>query len=164
MRIVAGLVGLAGLFLACGTATAQTTIDRYDPAVLTKIVEDMGYDVLDEADASEDDGPFLIFENGDGLIFGFQGAVCDDKKAGARCLGILIYGALTPPEDDDFDSLSYMNTYNIQHSAAKLVDENGDLALTRYLIMDDGISRENLRVNVDVFVELYEALQKDLTK
>ncbi len=164
MRILAGLARLAGLFLACGTAAAQTMIDRYDPAVLTQIVEAMGYDVVDAADASEDDGPFLIFENDTGLVFGFQGAVCDDKKPGARCLGILIYGALAPPDDDDFDSLSYMNDYNLQHSAAKMVDEDGELALTRYLIMDDGISRENLRVNVDVFVELYEALQKDLTK
>ena len=165
MRMIAGLAGLAGMLLACGTAEAQAYVDRYDATVLSEIAKELGYSTIsDQADATEEDGPFLIFETENDGVFGLQGKVCDSETATAKCIGILLYGALSPPDDDDFDVLDYVNQYNLEYSAVKMVDEDGALALTRYLIMDDGVSRANLKVNVQVFTSMYRKAQEDLNK
>jgi hypothetical protein len=165
MRMIAGLAGLAGMFLACGAAEAQAYVDRYDAKALTEIAKELGYStIVDQADASNEDGPFLIFETENDGVFGFQGKACDNQTATAKCIGILFYGALSPPEDDDFDVLEYVNEYNFEYSAVKMVDEDGDLALSRYLIMDDGVSRANLKVNVQVFTSMYRKAQEELNK
>ena len=79
-------------------------------------------------------------EDPDGLNYVIRGAACSDDTT---CLGIefmiMYFGA--------YDA-TFANTINQRFSAIKATVNDGNLILSRYLILDAGQTRENLSVNL----------------
>lgn len=85
-------------------------------------------------------GVGISAEHTDGLKYIIRGAACNDANT---CVGleflVMYFGA---------HDLDFANTINQRYSAIKATTSDGTLLLSRYLILDEGQSRENLRINL----------------
>jgi hypothetical protein len=159
--IAFGLVLALG---ACATtpdgAPAQSKlIDRYDQAALTSIMAELKYVVV-ETSVSSSGKPFMTVEAGDELSFRVMGESCEGLGAAQVCLGVQLSTQFAEAGDTDFDAV--MAAANRTLRPAKLFRVDSGLAYERYLIMDGGISRENLKTNISVYVEVLEAIYGQL--
>lgn len=76
------------------------------------------------------------------LVFGVQGKACDDAKI--NCVGLEFFWIL----EGDFSADS-ANDINERWSAIKATAlDDGDIMLSRYVIMDHGQTLQNLRLNL----------------
>jgi hypothetical protein len=130
-------------------------IDRYDEAALTSILQELKYAVV-ESSVSSSGKPFMTVEAGDELSFRVMGESCDGEGSSQVCLGVQLSTQFAEAGDVDFDEV--MATANRTLRPAKVFRIDSGLAYERYLIMDGGISRENLKTNISVYVEVMEAL------
>ena len=160
--IAFGLVLALG---ACATAAPEATvaqqklIDRYDEAALTSIMRELQYAVI-ETSISSSGKPFMTVEAGDELSFRVMGESCEGEGAAQVCLGVQLSTQFGEIDGTDFDAV--MATANRTLRPAKLFRVDSGLAYERYLIMDGGISRENLKTNISVYVEVLEAIYGQL--
>lgn len=166
--LVASIVGSLVLLLgACATTGAGGApigdsgglIDRYDEAALRSVLQELGYAVVGE-DTSGTGKPFLTVEAGDKLSFRVMGESCDGEGDAKVCAGIQLSTQFGETGDADFDAV--MAAANRTLRPAKLFRIDSGLAYERYLIMDGGVSRENLKTNISVFVEVLEAIYGQL--
>ena len=134
-------------------------ISRYDEAALRSIMAELKYAVT-ETSVSTSGKPFMTVEAGDGLSFRAMGESCEGEGAAQACLGIQLSTQFAETDGADFDGL--IATANRTLRPAKLFRVESGLAYERYLIMDGGISRENLRTNIQVYVEVLEAIFRQL--
>ncbi|MDP3738716.1 MAG: hypothetical protein Q8R02_15080 [Hyphomonadaceae bacterium] len=167
--MVRGLVaGVAASLLlgACATTTGSAPIgdsggliDRYDEAALRSIVQELGYSFVD-SDVSGSGKPFMTVEAGDELSFRIMGESCEGEGDAKVCAGVQLSTQFGETGDADFDAV--MAAANRTLRPAKLFRIDSGLAYERYLIMDGGVSRENLKTNISVFVEVLEAISGQL--
>ena len=112
-------------------ATSVNTVDmRY-------LIESAGFTVTQALST----GIGLVGADSDGLTFGVSGKACGDTP---NCVGLDLYffleGNYTPKD---------ANSINQRWSAIKAtVVEDGNMTLSRYLILDHGQTLENLRLNL----------------
>jgi hypothetical protein len=152
--LVAGLVLLVG---ACATGapkapSAGGLITRYDEAALKRIVTGLGYSVVDTA-VSSTGKPFIAVEAGDEMAFRIMGESCEGEAAKQVCMGIQLstqFGETSA----DLDNLIEQGNRTLR--PAKLFRVDAGMAYERYLIMDGGITPENLKTNISVFVEILQ--------
>lgn len=138
---------------------AQVLVDRYDEAELTSIMRELQYAVVDTS-VSAAGKPFMTVEAGDGLSFRVMGESCEGEGAAQVCAGVQLSTQFGETGGVDFDAV--MATANRTLRPAKLFRVESGLAYERYLIMDGGVTRENLKTNIVVYVEVLEALYGQL--
>jgi hypothetical protein len=158
--------GLALALGACATTApgspAPSTaklIDRYDQSALTSIMAELKYAVV-ETSVSSSGKPFMTVEAGDDLSFRVMGESCEGEGASQVCLGVQLSTQFAEVDGTDFDAV--MAAANRTLRPAKLFRIDSGLAYERYLIMDGGISRENLKTNISVYVEVLQAIYGQL--
>ncbi len=154
--------------LALGAcATAQTAgapvqpalVDRYEENALRSIMADLKYAVVDSS-VSATGKPFLTIEAGDELSFRVMGESCEGEGASQVCRGVQLSTQFGEIDGVDFDAV--MATANRTLRPAKLFRIDSGLAYERYLIMDGGVSQENLKTNISVYVEVLAAIYRQL--
>ena len=154
------MLALGACATAAGGAPAQSRlIDRYDQAALTSIMAELKYAVV-ETSVSASGKPRMTVEAGDELSFRVMGESCEGEGAAQVCLGVQLSTQFAEAGDVDFDAV--MAVANRTLRPAKLFRVDSGLAYERYLIMDGGISRENLKTNISVYVEVLEAIYGQL--
>jgi hypothetical protein len=150
---------------ACATAQNAAAppqaplIDRYDEAALVSIMRELTYAVI-ETSVSASGKPFMTVEAGDGLSFRVMGESCRGEGAGQVCLGVQLSTQFGEIGGVDFDAV--MAAANRTLRPAKLFRVDSGLAYERYLIMDGGITRENLKTNISIYVEILQVLYGQL--
>lgn len=102
----------------------------------------------------------MTVEAGDELSFRVMGESCEGEGAAQVCLGIQLSTQFAEIDGTDFDTV--ITAANRTLRPAKLFRIDSGLAYERYLIMDGGVSRENLKTNVTVYVEVLEAIYGQL--
>ncbi|MEC7290132.1 MAG: YbjN domain-containing protein [Pseudomonadota bacterium] len=140
MRLLA--FSLVSLGLALGVqaqdndrdSERMTSVSSID---MRYIIESAGYTVTQPLST----GIGLIGEDSDGLIFALEGKACSDSP---NCLGLEIFmmleGQYTPKD---------ANSINQRWSAIKATAlDDGNMMMSRYLILDHGQTMENLRLNL----------------
>lgn len=154
-----------GLFAAaCASAAPHSgpqaggSIDRYDEAVLKKIVTDLRYSVVD-TDVSSSGKPFMSVEAGDGAAFRIMGESCEGEGKDQVCRGIQLSTQFSETSAD-LDNIIAQGNRTLR--PAKLFRVDAGMAYERYLIMDGGITPENLSTNITVFVEVMQILLERL--
>jgi hypothetical protein len=154
--------GLALTLGACATTapgnsapSAGKLVDRYDEAALSSIMAELKYAIV-ETSVSSSGKPFMTVEAGDELSFRVMGESCEGEGAAQVCLGVQLSTQFAEIDGTDFDAI--MATANRTLRPAKLFRVDSGLAYERYLIMDGGISRENLKTNISVYVEVLQAI------
>ena len=101
----------------------------------------------------DDGGPFISAKSPGGLKFTVSGRVCTGAAGAKRCKGALLETRFTLDSDAQVQSWVKQLDY-----AAVSISDGGDNALlvSRYLIFDYGIHRENLKINISVFTGVAE--------
>jgi hypothetical protein len=164
--MVRGLLaaGLAVALGACATtagaapAASGALIDRYDEAVLKKVIADLGYALVD-TDVSAAGKPFMSVEAGDGVAFRIMGESCEGEGASQVCQGVQLS---TQFGQADADLANLIEQGNRTLRPAKLFAIDAGMAYERYLIMDGGITEKNLSTNISVFVEVLQIVLERL--
>ncbi|HEX5006615.1 MAG TPA: hypothetical protein VFV70_05850 [Hyphomonadaceae bacterium] len=142
-----------------GAAAPTGLIDRYDEKALRDIFTELKYAVVDSS-VSSSGKPFMTVDASDELSFRVMGESCDGEGASQVCLGVQLSTQFAEAGDVDFDAV--MATANRTLRPAKLFRIDSGLAYERYLIMDGGVSRENLKTNISVYVEVLQAIYGQL--
>jgi hypothetical protein len=150
------IVGLALLLGACAStgtsAKSGALIDRYDEAALKKIVADLGYSLVD-TDVSASGKPFMAVEASDELSFRIMGESCEGEGKAQVCRGVQL-STQFGQTGADLDNIIVQGNRTMR--PVKLFPVDAGLAYERYLIMDGGITAENLATNITVFVEIMQ--------
>lgn len=145
--IIAGAIAAVTLGLA-GAARAQAAyLSDWSLAEMKSMVVASGSKVT-----SEDNGatPYLLAETPDGMKFSITGNACEGAAGKARCRGAYLQASFTMGSDAEVDAA-------VKRLAPEywLAISNDDKALmvSRYLVFDYGVHRENVILNIKLFVE-----------
>jgi len=143
--IMTSVVAL-GLAFA-GSATAQTYLSDWGVADMRTALTATGATVV--GDGVLDDGnPYVSGKSASGLKFTATGRVCTGAAAAKRCKGVLLETRFTLENDAEVEA----KIKALDYAAVTIANGgDGDLLVSRYLIMDYGIHRENLEINISVF-------------
>jgi len=145
--------GPAGGPAVAPVANSGALIDRYDAAAIESVAKELGFAVVSRTGPEEDGGPNIRLSSAKGGEFGAFGVSCSGDGAARKCDGIQFVASFDAPADAD-ETAVYLDEVNATFSVAKMVQLENRLSLSRYLIMDSGISRGNLLVNLQIFEEV----------
>ncbi len=148
--LVAGVLAL-GLAFA-GPANAQTYLADWGVADMRAALTAVNATVTGDG-ALSDGSPYVSAKSPGGLKFTVSGRVCEGPAGAKRCKGALLETRFT------LDSDAQVETRLKQFDFAAVSITNGgesDLLVSRYLIFDHGLHRENLQINISVFTGIAE--------
>lgn len=133
---------LVGLGLT-GAAMAQGSGE--DMRVVRSVTIDDLKTVISMADGTvtgtDEDDVTVTAKDPSGLIYSLDGTACSD----GTCLGVNM--VVTYSKADTAD-LSDLNRANVKYAAVSVWSMSESYGVSRYLILDGGMTMENLRVNV----------------
>jgi len=162
------IIGLAAALSLCACATTSPTsagpsaetglIDRYDAPALRSIIAELGYTITDQGPSSTGK-PMLVVETPENFSFRILGESCEGEGKDQVCQGVQLSTQFAE-SGADFDEI--MARANRTLRPAKVFRVDAGLAYERYLIMDGGVSRENLKTEIEVFVEILGVLWKQV--
>ncbi|MFZ5669403.1 MAG: hypothetical protein ACOY4K_07900 [Pseudomonadota bacterium] len=143
----AGALLFAGALPASSQAQSNLLTDWSVPDMRQALVA-AGATVTKET-TLKDGAPYLAAQTKDGLKFGVYGTVCSGEPK--RCKGANLTATYTYDSDAAVDEREKL----IDRSAvgARNAGDNV-LEVSRYLIFDEGVTRGNLRVNIEVFMDV----------
>jgi len=142
-------MGALGLTLAStSAATAQTYLSDWGLADMRAAVTAAEATITE--DGSLDDGaPYVAARSASGLKFTITGRVCTGPLTAKRCKGALLETRFTLGSDSEVQA----KVRELDYAAVSISNGGGgDLLVSRYLIFDHGIHRDNLKINISVFV------------
>ncbi len=117
---------------------------------IRKIIESAGYNVGDPIEG----GVAWTASDADDLKFAVQGTVCDDDK---RCSGVHVIIVI-----NDVGTAEFANEINNEYAAIKATaDEDSDLILSRYLILDAGQTVANIQHSIEIALLITKAIAED---
>jgi hypothetical protein len=150
------LAALAAATLTLGAAghaaaASPTYLSDWAPEDMKSILADLDAKVTSEGKTDEGE-PYIDAESSAGLKFTIYGAACDVGPS-KRCRGAELSTTYTL----DSDEAVAKKVKSLDYVAVTIMDE-GDKTLNvhRYLIFDYGISRENVKLNLQVFLSIAE--------
>lgn len=114
-------------------------IDGVSMDDLKAMVLSMGHTI------SEEDGEIVYARNDDGLIYSLRGAACSETD----CKGVNMTVTYGREADDTPDDI---NRANKKYAAVSLWYDDTQIGISRYVILDYGMTLENLRFNVDILL------------
>ncbi len=157
------LVGLLALAVACLSTPAlaqdgDKMMKALDFEELRAIAGELDYVVTEEG--VDEDGDFYFeIEADTGLMFGIYGASCDDDDPKKDCMGLNAVGTFTLAGDADvnevMDSISY--------AFMKVYHSGDEVKISRYVIFDGAVTRENVKENIRIFAEIGDLIWGKLT-
>jgi len=148
MRILS-VFALAAISAFGAPAFAQSLMKDFSWSEMRAELATAGATITKEDVAS--DQRYLAGKDDTGLVFAVYGFQCDTTEISQRCTGADFVSSFTLADPADINDILDMIDY------ASLSDYKGDderLKISRYVIFDGGITRENLQVNIEVFLRL----------
>ncbi|MDP3735938.1 MAG: hypothetical protein Q8R02_01035 [Hyphomonadaceae bacterium] len=140
--LVAG--GLFAAAVIAAPASAQTVMTDFSFDDLRLVFADLKDTVTDE-DTNSDGIHFIEAKTEGGLSYVIYGRQCATEKP-LRCTGAQIMSSFTIKSARLAEAIQA-----IDYAAVSDFAEDDELKLSRYLIFDGGITRENLKTNLTVF-------------
>lgn len=144
------MLAALALFAVVSPAQAQT------PALMTSwTIEDMRSVITEqgakvtESGVSASGEAYVKGTADTGLHFSVYGAECDSKEVTQHCTGAEMSTSFTIKSGQLDKALA-----DIDYAAVGYYGSDGDVHVTRYVIFDNGITRENLKVNFRVFLNI----------
>lgn len=155
--IIAAGAAAAALSFA-GTAQAQNYLPDWGIADMRAAVIASGAKINRE-DNGED--PYIAAETAAGLKFTIEGRVCEGAKGAKRCKGAFLQSSFTLDSDAEVDKA--VKEWGPKFAAISCTnDGEKGLLVSRYLIFDYGIHKENLELNVGVFTGIAEQIWDEI--
>lgn len=150
-RTMAACGALAVMLSSASAAHAQSYLSDWGIADMRQAVVAAGSTVTRE-DVTGD--LYIAAKTADGLKFTVSGRVCE-FAAGAsngpkRCKGASLQTSFTLESDAQVDA--DVKKWSPDYAAVSLTNAGeNSMLVSRYLIFDHGVHRENLRLNIEVF-------------
>lgn len=157
-RIMTMGCALALNLALAGAAGAQTYLTDWGVADMRAALAAAGATVT--ADGLHDDGnPYVSAKTAGGLKFTASGRVCSGAPPARRCKGALLETRFTLASDAEVETW----IKQLDFAAVSITNGGeGDLLVSRYLILDYGVNRQNLEINVSVFTGIAEDIWSKL--
>jgi len=155
------LLAALGLGLIAG-ATAQEA-DLADNARMVSgvvladieaLVTSQGHTV----NSTDKAGVSVAAETGDGLLYSLDGTACDDNL---RCLGVNMLVTYNFTDDMTYEEL---NRADVKYAAASVWQHNTSYGVSRYIILDGGMTMENLKANIEVLLSIAPQVSTMMTE
>lgn len=156
-------ISLAGGVLAlalsgAGSAAAQTYLSDWGVADMKTAIAAAGSTVVRE-DVVEEGAPYVAAKTPGGLKYTVTGRVCDftggAKVGPKRCRGAFVQTRFSLASDAAVDAA--VKKWAREYAAVSISNGgNSDLLVSRYLIFDNGLHRDNLKLNISVFTGIAE--------
>jgi len=153
-------IASAALSIALFASPAQAqdvVMKALDFGALKAVSTELGYKLADEG-VDEDGDYYLELQSDSGLMFYLYGAGCSEDDAAKDCLGLNMIASFTL--NDEADSHEVMDS--VSYAFMKIYRSGDDIKASRYLIFDGGITRENMKENVSVFVQIADSIWEQL--
>ena len=157
------LTTISALAVASGGAFAQSDdalIKGVTTSDMAALIVDAGHTV--EKVTNEGKSHHVQAKTDAGFMYFLAGQQCD---ATSKCKGLELISVFTA---EPKVTLEEMNDINRNYAAASLSRQNERFVLSRYLILDHGMTRENIKLNMTVYQtiagqvsEKLEAASKD---
>lgn len=151
MRIAAAATAALFLCATAGGASAQSAklMTDWSTGDLKPLLTDMGMTIKGE-EALDNGTPLLLVTSADGFNFFAYGGDCTGSGAQARCNGLNLEAYI------DHDTVAEAEaTYKAtDFIAIKYNLDEKSVRISRYIIFDGGITRDNLEANIEVFTRL----------
>ena len=141
--ILSAIAALA--FSASAAAQSGETISYVTEDDLTSFVEDQGHEVLGYGEAG---AVSIRAETDDGLVYYLTGTACDEL---GECQGINMSARFDANEYVTFEKI---NDANVSRAAVSVWLLEGKLGISRYVILDYGVTYQNIQSNFDNFLAI----------
>ena len=152
MKSMAAAGALAIAVSFAGAAQAQSYISDWGIADMRQAVIAAGGTVNREDNTKD---PYVAAQMPSGLKFTISGRVCEGADGAKRCKGALLQTSFTMDSDSEVDVA--VKKWSPQFAATSVSNDGSKgLMLSRYLIFDYGVHRDNLRLNIQVFTGIAE--------
>lgn len=149
---VAGVVAALALS-AAGAAQAQSTYMKdWNLAEMKAILVAGGYTITSEDNTAE---PFIAAKTAEGLKFSVTGNACEGAAGAKRCRGAYLQASFTMDTDAQVDAA--VKRLGTKYWLALSNDEKA-LMVSRYVIFDYGIHKDNVLLNITLFTGLSEEI------
>ncbi len=129
-------------------ATPAPLVSSWTPAEMRALAQGMGLTVTQEARLDNGD-PVLAMRAVTGTAFLVQGAACEKL----RCRGAVLMAFVT--YDTPVKAQEAVKRLDFAAVAVR-ADDPKVLTLSRYLVFDGGVHRQNLQANVELFLAVVE--------
>lgn len=149
---------LAVALAFAGAAQAQSYLPDWGIADMRQAVIASGATVTREDNTKD---PYIAAKTAQGLKFTITGRVCEGADGSKRCKGALLQASFTMNSESEVAAA--VKKWEPQYAAVAFSDEGSkSMLLSRYLIFDFGIHRDNLRLNLQVFTNIAEKIWDEI--
>jgi len=136
-------------------ATASSVADEslwtgFEPEPLRLLLDEMGFSA--EVSVSDEEEEMLLVNRSTGLDFALVLKSCDRAQDESGCDALQVAAIIFQDMDD-----GVVASMNRRHDAMKFAKmDGGDLQITRYVTAEHGIARDNVKANIQAFVDILD--------
>lgn len=142
---------IAAMLAFAGAASAQATVQSVSLADLERFATEAGHEVVAFGETTENS---LRAETPNGLTYYMEGTACDD----GGCRGIIMSSRFQANEAVPLDKV---NEANLERAAVSVWRLEDSVGVSRYVILDGGMSEANIRINLDNFLAIVPGVADD---
>jgi hypothetical protein len=135
---------VAAMLALTGTASAQATVQSVTLQDLERFATDAGHEVVAFGETTENS---LRAETPNGVTYYMEGTACDD----GACRGIIMSSRF---QATDAVTLDKVNRANLERAAVSVWRLEESVGVSRYVILDGGMSEANIKINLDNFLAI----------
>ena len=135
---------VAAMLALTGTASAQATVQSVTLQDLERFATDAGHEVVAFGETTENS---LRAETLNGVTYYMEGTACDD----GACRGIIMSSRF---QATDAVTLDKVNRANLERAAVSVWRLEESVGVSRYVILDGGMSEANIKINLDNFLAI----------
>jgi hypothetical protein len=158
MKCMAAAGALAIAVSFSGAAQAQSYISDWGIADMRQAVIAAGATITREDNTKD---PYVAATAASGLKFTITGRVCEGADGAKRCKGALFQTSFTMDSDSEVDVA--VKKWAPKYAAVAVSNDGAKgMLLSRYMIFDYGLHRDNLRLNIQVFTGVAEQIWDEL--
>ena len=138
------LYAVAAMLTLAGAASAQATVQSVTLQDLERFATDAGHEVVAFGETTENS---LRAETPNGVTYYMEGTACDD----GACRGIIMSSRF---QATDAVTLDKVNRANLERAAVSVWRLEDSVGVSRYVILDGGMSEANIKINLDNFLAI----------
>lgn len=138
------LYAVAAMLTLAGAASAQATVQSVTLQDLERFATDAGHEVVAFGETTENS---LRAETPNGVTYYMEGTACND----GACRGIIMSSRF---QATDAVTLDKVNRANLERAAVSVWRLEESVGVSRYVILDGGMSEANIKINLDNFLAI----------
>lgn len=152
-------IGLCSAILTGAPAHAQALIADASTEDVKSLITGIGGTVVNAGVASSG-RRYVRATSAEGLSFDIYSFQCDNDQADQRCTGLEFMVNFDLGSEDNVKKAMTL----VDYAAVEDLGSGDNLTLSRYMILDGGISRSNFDTNLKVFLKISDNVWNLLTE